>query len=120
MHVIHSIGARHQRCPRECRPVGASVIWERYRGHVRTRLLTDCSAEDDCEKKIRMMAARSVRGARRVRVRMASPLLKPAVGVSALLYQLFIVGYMTINANFVDQAMTARPARGPGPVRMAA
>ncbi len=36
---IQSIGARHQRCPRECRPIDASVIWERYSGYVRTRAM---------------------------------------------------------------------------------
>ncbi len=38
LHPKHLIsGPRYQRCPRECDPVGASVILERDRGHVRTR-----------------------------------------------------------------------------------
>ncbi len=40
LHPEHLIsGPRYQRCPRECHPVGASVILERDRGHVRTRLM---------------------------------------------------------------------------------
>ncbi len=32
-------GPRYQRCPRECRPVDASVIRERDLGHVLKRLM---------------------------------------------------------------------------------
>ncbi len=40
LHPEHRIIVpRYQRCPRECRPVGASVLLERDRGHVRIRLL---------------------------------------------------------------------------------
>lgn len=37
--TIQSIGARHRRCPNECRPVEAAVIAERDDGYKVTRRL---------------------------------------------------------------------------------